>query len=411
MAISIDWPTAVIFIPKADTILIQSTPNEVRQLDISAFRLVLKDLEDDDVGMSWPDTHSHNTTIEVGGAILARVVQILEPYTITFEDGQYAVNLVGANSNIADRLNVNQVSVRSLNSAGLQDLSSLQAASFTDGGITVDILSIYDGVIFPVGTNGKPVNNIPDAVSIATNRGIDRINIIGSYTFDLGDNIDNLRIFGQNMTLSLLVLLPDASTLKCEFSDANITGVLDGGSTIERCLVYTLTYLSGFVYRSILSTGTISLGGGSPAVFIDCFCGVLPPTIDMGGSGQSLFMRRYVGSIAVMNKTGPGDIAEINLDPGIVYIDLTTCTEGSIMVQGKGKVLDMNSGDEILSGTYGNLTVMNYTVEEAAVSVADKQEIANNVWNADSTQYTTDGSMGHYLLNKVLSIVKFLGLK
>jgi hypothetical protein len=55
----------------------------------------------------------------LAGIILARVVELINSYTITFEDGQYAVNLTGANSNIADKVNVNQVSVRASNSAGL----------------------------------------------------------------------------------------------------------------------------------------------------------------------------------------------------------------------------------------------------------------------------------------------------
>ena len=48
-----------------------------------------------------------------------RVVEIINGYTVTFEDGQYAVNLTGANSNISDVANVNQVSIRAANSAGL----------------------------------------------------------------------------------------------------------------------------------------------------------------------------------------------------------------------------------------------------------------------------------------------------
>jgi len=40
---------------------------------------------------------------------------------VTFEDGSYAVNLVGANSNISDITNLNSVSVRAANSAGLID--------------------------------------------------------------------------------------------------------------------------------------------------------------------------------------------------------------------------------------------------------------------------------------------------
>ena len=111
MAISVDWPTGVITVPKADTTLIQSTPTEIRQLNLDTFRLTLKDLEDDPAGMPWPNTHNHNTSVTVGGVVLARVVEIINGYTVTFEDGQYAVNLVGANSNVGDVVNVNLVSV------------------------------------------------------------------------------------------------------------------------------------------------------------------------------------------------------------------------------------------------------------------------------------------------------------
>lgn len=128
--ISINWATSVINVPKADTTLIQSTPTEIRELDINTFRLALKDIEDNEQGINFPTTHSHNTTVSIGGVTLARVVEILAPYTVTFENGSYAVNLVGANSNISDRTNVNNVSVRSANSAGLiqtTELSVVQA--------------------------------------------------------------------------------------------------------------------------------------------------------------------------------------------------------------------------------------------------------------------------------------------
>lgn len=124
MAITIDWGTRVINVPRADMTLIQASP-EIRQLDINAFRLELKDLEDSEEGSVFPDTHRHNTAVTISGFTLSRVVEIINGYTITFEDGQYAVNLVNANSNISDVSNVNQVSIRSANSAGLQDITTL----------------------------------------------------------------------------------------------------------------------------------------------------------------------------------------------------------------------------------------------------------------------------------------------
>jgi hypothetical protein len=124
MATTIDWGTSVINVSKDDLILVQAVPTEIRELDLNVFRLELKALEESIAGMPYLKTHNHNTTVNVGGFSLARVINILDPYTVTFEDGQYSVNLVGANSNVGDRVNVNQVSVRSFNSAGLIALTS-----------------------------------------------------------------------------------------------------------------------------------------------------------------------------------------------------------------------------------------------------------------------------------------------
>lgn len=117
--ISIDWGTKIISVPKSYTSLISLTPFETRELDIDQFRLDLRALEAEVPGMPNLRTHAHNTEIVLGDVTLARVIAIINGYTITFEDGSYAVNLVGANSNILDVTNLNTVQIRSTNSAGL----------------------------------------------------------------------------------------------------------------------------------------------------------------------------------------------------------------------------------------------------------------------------------------------------
>jgi len=121
--ISVNWITKVITIPKADMAPVQTDPFEIRELDLDGFRLSLKNIEESEEGMPYLDTHRHNTEVVLGGITLARVIEIINGYTVTLEDGRYAVNAIGANSNIADVLNLNQVSLRSFNSAGLQVVS------------------------------------------------------------------------------------------------------------------------------------------------------------------------------------------------------------------------------------------------------------------------------------------------
>ena len=111
MAISIDWATKVINIPQD---YLTNLGGGIYELNVNTFRLDLRDIEDNEDGIPFQYTHVHNTEVTLGGLTLSRVVEIIAPYTITFEDGQYAVNLVGANNNIADRTNVNQVWLQSI---------------------------------------------------------------------------------------------------------------------------------------------------------------------------------------------------------------------------------------------------------------------------------------------------------
>lgn len=142
MAISIDWGTRVISVPQSYLTFLGGS---LYELDLDQFRLDLKDLEDSVEGMPFPDTHRHNTEVTLGGITLARTFEIINSYTITFEDGQYAVEAKGANSNIADVMNINQVSLRTFNSAGLitviqgsgltqEEHNQLMAAAVEDGG-------------------------------------------------------------------------------------------------------------------------------------------------------------------------------------------------------------------------------------------------------------------------------------
>jgi len=167
MTISVDWAqTKVIFIPKADMVELHPPPHEVRELDLNAFRLTLRDLEEDPDGRPWPMTHSHNTEESLGGLLFARQVKILAPYTVTFEDGQYRVNAVGANSNIADVQNFNQVSVSTFNSAGLVVVSGGGSSITKQDVRDAAALALSPGIIPEVGSQDACLDSIASAVMV-----------------------------------------------------------------------------------------------------------------------------------------------------------------------------------------------------------------------------------------------------
>ena len=351
MAITIDWPNKIINIPKADLTLIQSTPTEIRELDLNQFRLTLKDLEDGDTGIVYLDTHRHNPPVIVGGVELARVVEIINDYTITFEDGQYAVNLVGANSNVADRVNVNQVSVRASNSAGLITNTAIEYSSF-NGGVTVDITSNYVGTGFPTGTPRQPVNNMADALLIAEYRGFTTFYILGDITLDNSMDFTQYTFVGESPGKTTITVASDANVEKCEFYEATVTGTLDGECKVKDCVITDINYISGYIELCVLED-TITLGGGANAIFLDCWGGVnfsTPPIIDLGDSGQTLVMQNFNGRVKWQNKNGPEEI-NATLNAGWVVLD-STITNGTINIIGIGTVEDNSTGSAVVNSIH-----------------------------------------------------------
>lgn len=118
--ITIDWGTHIITIPQSYLAFVSGT---FYTLDTNQFRLDLKALEVTPEGMAEPITHRHNTEVTIAGTTFARTIEILAPYSVEFEDGQYSVQLQNSNNNIWDIgggiLVQNQVQVIPTNSAGL----------------------------------------------------------------------------------------------------------------------------------------------------------------------------------------------------------------------------------------------------------------------------------------------------
>ncbi len=221
------------------------------------------------------------------------------------------------------------------------------------GGVWVDMYSQYDDIgsaAEPNGNRERPVNNIQLAVQIAQTRGFDTIFILGDITLSTGDNIEGFTLVGQNATRSHIVIEDDAWTQDCEFTNFSITGVLDGGSSIVECNIGNLNYINGYIYSSVLTEANIQLGGGSDAIFLDCWSGVAgsnTPTIDMGGSGQKLAVRGYSGGLKIVNRTGT-DATSIDFTSGQFIAD-STVTNGTIIVRGNvGKITDNSTGSAII---------------------------------------------------------------
>lgn len=342
--ILVDWGTRTIIIPRQSMLLLQTTPIEVRQLDLTTFHEKLRALEDDASGIAFTPTHTYKGPTEISGVILAQVVEILEPYTITFEDGQYAVNVTGGNSNVADRVNINNVGVRTANSAGLQDLTSLQAASFSGGSVAVDINSQYSGTIFPVGTRGYPVNNLIDAKAIAKSRGLNTITIMSSMTIGAGiDFSDGFDIIGDNTTKVHCVIEPAADITNCTFKQMTISGTLDNYNTLQDCWVEDLIHVNGLIVDCGIS-GDIQISGGFMCGLFNCRsvnsneADGFYPYITWDALGTDLVVRDFSGDLGVgsclvnINASYTVSAGRIHFEP--------ECNNGTHIIRGDADVYD-----------------------------------------------------------------------
>ena len=118
--ISVDWQSKVISVPSGYLTPIDGTFYE---MDTNQFRLDLGFEMASEYGIPNLMSFRHNTEVTVAGVTFARTLEIINGYSITFEDGQYSIGLTESNNNIFDIqngiLNQNQVQVIPGNSAGL----------------------------------------------------------------------------------------------------------------------------------------------------------------------------------------------------------------------------------------------------------------------------------------------------
>jgi hypothetical protein len=127
--ITINHLTKVILVPVNDSCMTAITPGigGVYAMDVNVFRKNLKDLEDDPEGMTLLDTHTHNTEIVLSGVTYSRFFEIINGYTVEFDESvfdHYIVVCSGANHNIADVKVLNTISLIIGNSAGLVTVSA-----------------------------------------------------------------------------------------------------------------------------------------------------------------------------------------------------------------------------------------------------------------------------------------------
>ena len=263
-------------------------------------------------------------------------------------------------------------------SATLQEQEALQYSSF-GGGVTVNTTSPYTGTEYPVGTLQQPVNNIPDALLIADERGFEELHIIGDITLGSSVDISGFKIFGSSVDRTTITISSGVSTLNTGFEDCTLSGTLDGNHIhVKHCEIETLNNFNGHLIDCILSAD-ILLAGSETAHLLDCRSGVAgmdTPTIDMGGSGRGLGVRAYAGGIKLINKNG-NDKVSIDLISGQIKL-ADTVTNGEIVVRGVGILTDDSTGATVVVDS----------------GLINPQNVADTTLDTELSIHTVSGTVG-----------------
>ena len=172
MAVSVDYLTYEITIPQSDMTLISGT---LYEYDVEDFGTELHLIQEAQSGIPHPTMFQRTAVVVIAGINYARAFEVIAPYTIKFEDGQYAVRLVGNNNNLFDEGIIvrNQVSVIPTNSAGLviaeTGVSGLTPA---ESAALLQIESDVTLIQADIATMQASVTNIEgDIVTIQTDQG------------------------------------------------------------------------------------------------------------------------------------------------------------------------------------------------------------------------------------------------
>ncbi len=380
--ITIDWESS----PRVITVAAPSVEITIQDLVDTC-----RDHEDRPVNMDRPILIDAAGKEPLGGIVYVGVTATLQNAVIAFEarggptwilckiSGGNVVAVDDVGADIDPRLPTAYVTVdrTASSSATLLEQEAIEFASYNNG-VTIDITSIYSGTSFPVGTPRQPVNNLTDAILIATERGLEIFYVHGNLTIDSGSDVSDTHFIGHSMYHTTLTVAAAANTLGTEFLDATVTGALDGDNYFKGCRITGLTGFSGVVVNCMLAAGDIVLAGGVRSHFLDCWSGVPgvgTPVIDLGGSGQGLGIRDYNGGIKLINKSGAESVS-LDINSGNVILD-STITNGTIVVRGVSMLTDNSVGATVV-----------------ADDLMNSATIKKSVWDEDKSLHVIVGSLG-----------------
>jgi len=211
------------------------------------------------------------------------------------------------------------------------------------GAVWVDTIAGQAGTELPVGTPSNPVNNLADALVIASTNQISELRIRGTITLDQpapgfkfqGNPFGTLDLGGQDLNFASMQQL-------------QVTGSGTGEVFVENCVFVGVSGIHGR-FNQVGFQGTFAPSAG---VLLVNDSGKSDPNIDPVfdlSSGVSGAIREWSGGIQVENVAQPGQVVSLDISAGRVGLGATN-TDGTITVRGVVDLDDQSAGSQVVRG-------------------------------------------------------------
>ena len=263
--------------------------------------------------------------------------------------------------------------------------------------VYIDPINGTSGTGESVGTPTNPVDNVTDARTIADRDNLQAYAIRGAITITADH--ENWSFRGISAVFGDIITLNGASVDGSKFEEMTITGTMTGEIEANYCLIEILTGLDGMYRHCGLDDSNLVTASDVELVFDTCYskvAGSLTPILGLAAN-TVVNIRNYSGGITLEDATA-GNIVSVDLDPGHLILD-ASCTGGTILVRGTGRLTDNSAGstivddgllntveiDTMIQSTVGNVDVAG---NDLKVTVLNKDLTTNRELSVSADQRT-----------------------
>ena len=228
-----------------------------------------------------------------------------------------------------------------------EEIAALQKAAYFNK-VVLDKTFGVAGTLTPIGTQAKPVNNVPDLRIIASEYGIGTVQLQpGNYTFGAGEDLSGFVVYGEHAIRTMVTIGVAADAADIQLRDVFlVNSTLDGNAYISHTFVSGGLYgFYGFMESSMIS-GVVVFENTQQSFLIDCKSACVGldttdiPIFDMNAGGLNIAVRNWSGPVKIANSTDINNTICIDVVSGASVIIDSSCTAGTIIVRGIANIIN-----------------------------------------------------------------------